>query len=68
MKNFIVVRKLSKEKKVPYVMLYADLGYRKVVVSMDANVIAEIFGVAVAYIMELPLDKEIIIGTFSRKN
>lgn len=53
---FYVVKKMSKNEN-EYIVLYADLGYRKINLTFDRNTIAEILGVAVVKLNDLPLDK-----------
>ena len=54
--NIYVVRKVSRKEgkeEFSYVQMYADLGYRKAVLSMDAQLIAETIQTAVACLYDL---------------
>ena len=55
-KNIYVVKKISRKEgkpEFPYIQMYVDLGYRKAVLSLDANVIAEVSETAVACLYDL---------------
>ena len=69
-KNFYLVKKVSqKSGKEPftYVQLICDLGYTKLVVSMDKNVIAELLGVSVAQLYAGKVDTPVLVGNFVAK-
>lgn len=53
----------SKEKKVKYAKLWADLGYRGKVLTYDINDIAEYIGVPVGDLYTLEVGKKIEVGT-----
>lgn len=64
-KNLYLIKKVSqKAGKEPftYVQLVCDLGYTKLVISMDKNVIAELLGVAVPTLYQIEVDKPSCVG------
>ena len=65
-KKLYLVKKVSqKSGKEPftYVQLIADLGYTKLVVSMDKNVIAELLGVSVSLLYSVDVDCPVEVAT-----
>lgn len=65
-KNLYLVKKVSqKQGKEPftYIQLICDLGYSKLVVSMDKNVIAELLGVSVSSLYSIEVDKLTRVAT-----
>lgn len=67
-KNLYLIKKVSqKSGKEPftYVQLYADLGYTKLIVSMDKNVIAELLDVGVSVLYSIDVDTPVCVAKFS---
>lgn len=61
-KKLFLVKKVSqKAGKDPftYVQLYCDLGYDKLIVSMDKNVIAQLLDVQVSVLYTIDVDKPV---------
>lgn len=68
-KNVYLVKKVSqKAGKEPftYVQLYVDLGYDKVIISMDKNVIAEVLECAVGALYQYEVDKPVLVATLGK--
>lgn len=68
-KNVYLVKKVSqKAGKDPftYIQLYVDLGYDKVVLSMDKNVIAEILECAVGQLYAIDVDSPVLVCTLNK--
>lgn len=68
-KNVYLVKKVSqKAGKEPftYIQLYVDLGYDKVVLSMDKNVIAEILECAVGQLYAIDVDSPVLVCTLNK--
>lgn len=63
-KKFIYAKYESAKEK-PYDVIYVDLGYRKVNLTFDRNVIAEILGISAFDLFSLPLGTVIILGDFN---
>ena len=65
MNNIYIEKRVShKEGKEPftYLMLYLDLGYTKVNLSMDRNQIAEILNVSVQDLFKLEENEPALVG------
>jgi len=68
-KNVYLVKKVSqKPGKDPftYVQLYVDLGYDKVVLSMDKNVIAEVLECPVSQLFVSELNTPVLVCTLNK--
>ncbi len=68
-KNVYLVKKVSqKAGKEPftYVQLYVDLGYDKVVLSMDKSVIAEVLECAVGQLFSHNADEPVLVCTLNK--
>ncbi|MBE5735425.1 MAG: hypothetical protein E7361_03160 [Clostridiales bacterium] len=68
-KNVYLIKKVSqKEGKDPftYVQLYVDLGYDKVVLSMDKTVISQVLDCAVSDLYSIEADKPVLVSILSK--
>lgn len=68
-KNVYLVKKVSqKNGKEPftYIQLYVDLGYDKVVLSMDKNIIAEVLECSVGQLFSHNVDEAVLVGTLNK--
>lgn len=68
-KNVYLVKKVSeKVGKEPftYVQLYVDLGYDKVVLSMDKNVIAEVLECSVGQLFAHNVGENVLVATLNK--
>lgn len=68
-KNVYLVKKVSqKAGKEPftYVQLYVDLGYDKVVLSMDKNVIAEVLECSIGQLYAYNVDEPVLVCTLNK--
>lgn len=68
-KNLYLIKKTSTKagkESFAYVQLYADLGYTKLVVSFDKNVIAELLGVSVQTLFQNKDDVPVLVGKFTQ--
>lgn len=63
-KKVIYAKNLSTKEK-PYDVIYVDVGYRKINLTFDRNVIAEILGLSVLDLLSLPVGTVIVLGVLN---